>query len=149
MNKLSIGIGVLGVGVILTLIGVFVTVYNSPKIAFKRIFHFALPSSAVVEKYTNTTGKDGGLYYKISFNENDYETIVNGLGASMGQIRKEETPPGIVNICSWWDMNKQDVIVGYKSFFTKRDMFFGITQGEIEAFVVKTEDGKYYLYVAK
>jgi len=124
-------------------------IYYSPKQVFKRAFNFELPPSSTVENYQYEYSLFNENYFKIKikFDEKDYDTIESGLKEfhTREGIDEIEPLPNFINTCSWWDMDKENIVSAYLQ------IMFGkhVKTVRSYAFIVKTQENEYYLYISR
>ena len=126
-----------------------------PQVIFQRKIGFKLPKSSVILNYdykkSSFWGEERRLYMKVSFSADDYEKFEVGIQSyfekNFGYLRqtpKERIPPGFSNVCSWWDMNVDDIIIWHEGMKRGRVAF----SKSAYAFVTMNEDGQYFMYIA-
>ncbi len=125
---------------------------NKPSDVIKRKIELKLPSSAKILHFNNNR-LFGDFDAKIQINEKDIEDINKQLYQYFGDeydLKNTNYLPNIENIDSWWDVDKANIMVCYDTFIEgKKFLFFSSPKTqEIWAFIVKQNDGKYYLYIS-
>jgi len=126
----------------------FTKLYNTPEQVFKRKFYFALPKSAEIINYR--IGDDDNFYMMAMFEINDYEIMeeklenyFKGLVKNDFMFTAERAFNAIKVTCPWWELNDNEIITSYYSSASGRKY----KTRDILAFIVKSKDNQYYLYV--
>ena len=145
MKKYSVLI-IIG-GILVILVGVAI-LYLRPRQVFRRMFGCSLPESAIILDY-NYQFLDDSLDCKISFNEADYSAIESGVTKyyekyGLVEVSDEESLPYFNATCSWWDMNRDDVVLAYQAMMSGKRAKTKLSY----SFIVRNSDGQYYLYIA-
>ena len=129
---------------------------KNPETAFKRLFRFELPDSAVIENFQREkSGSDCFFKFKIALDENDYVIVKNEFEKNLSETGFREMsdgefiPPGFKNTCEWWDMNEDDIIEKYCKVRSGRKNIFGIGEKSVWSYVFFTQNnkGQYFLYI--
>lgn len=122
-----------------------------PTNIIKRKINLVLPDSAEIIHF-NYNKWLGDFDAKIQFNVQDIEGIKKDLLAFFRQECDKENRylPDFQNTNSWWDIDKNNIESCYSTDVEgKKILFFPSPKTkEIWAFIVKQNDGKYYLYVS-
>ena len=125
------------------------TGFFSATAVFQRKFGFRLPELAEIVNYdySNSFFGEERLRMKISFFEDDYDQIKEGMSSyfknfGLQQVENDKLP-NFHNTCSWWDMNINEIItVGQSMRRGKRAM--SISE---YAFITRNEEGQHFLYI--
>jgi len=123
--------------------------YNPPEKVFKRTFNFDLPTSSEVINYSYSF-IEHSKQLKVRIDEADYEFIKAGLLEyyDSPQLKQSEyssaVGSGMKYVCSWWDLNIDDIIFGCDVMKEGRTRRY-ITTVNSSAFITKVGN-EYFLY---
>ena len=135
---------------IITLINIYLIPKESPAQIIESKFELILPSTSKIVKFDYNSW-NGDIAVKVEFNSNDLESIKSRLQNYFGEeydFKNIAIPFNGYGI-TWWDMNKNNIIVCY-SAFTEGEKHWFIPSPKtivVWSFIVN-EDGKYFLYIA-
>lgn len=114
---------------------------------FEKKFEFKLPNSIKIEKQSFYYFNEETLYMKASFDEDDYIKLRDNLQIYFNkrgyELKSDEIIPTFIYACSWWDMNKDDIIIGYHALTSGKHS----KTNSIYVFITKNEEDQYFLYV--
>lgn len=125
---------------------------SNPADVIKRKIDVTLPASAKIIHF-NYNKFTGNFYAKVQINNQDVESIQKDLLDYFRQEYDIENSlyfPNIKNNIQWWDVDKNNIEVCYKALIDGEKHWFVPTPKTtiVWAFIVKQNDGKYYLYIS-
>ncbi len=127
------------------------SVYLNSQITFKRILGFKLPDSVSIINYSYNEYlfSDSYFYFKIGCSENDCNNIENEIvkrsqESGLSKMTQKDSIPRFKNSCSWWDLNEDDILVGYCAV----DSGMVVKTKFLYIFFVKDKQGQYFTYIA-
>ena len=90
---------------------------------------------------------------KIMIDEVDLYNVQKELVKCFGQefdYMNENYLPNFENVVTWWDMDKSNIEACYFKFASGKKHLFTSSPKTVEiwAFIVKQNDGQYYLYIS-
>jgi len=121
----------------------------TPEEIIEEYLGLKLPATASFTNfdYPNNYGRFGG---KILIDEESVSDIETQLSNSnfLNKLESKDFDrlPNFVYGFPWWDMQREDIIYGYFSVYTKHIDENTTTSGERWIFVVQDNEGLYYLY---
>ncbi len=143
--------------ILVLLIGIVISVYfvqhSRQQYVIESNLKIKLPSTSKIVNYTHYN--DGGYFdAKISVENqsvNDLKEQLNvffhGKTASAQEL---DNMLSFENTCSWWDLKKENIEVGYHTFVgSEKKLFISSPKThEVWAFISKDKEDKYYLYIS-
>ena len=122
---------------------------KDPQKIFEIKFNFELPPSAEIINYTYKRNSED-LKIKILFDSDDYDYLMENIkhyinNRGTDPIERKTIIPYFENTCSWWDMDKTQIIYAH-TFFISRNIFMHMTTKSVYIFIVKKFNEQYYLY---
>lgn len=139
-----------------TLIGILFLVYftqsKEPADIIESKINLKLPSTSKIINF-NSNRFSGDFDAKIQINANDIENIKKELLSFFKQeyiIKNIENLPQNEKYISWWDMDRNNVEVCYKTVISgEKHLLISTPKSAIVwAFIVKQSDENYYLYIS-
>ena len=130
---------------------VFLLCFFNPRFITIRKLNLKLPKSAKIINYDFSPFGETHFSMKVMFNADDYETVRDRLEScglkrfpegSTGDLLIERLP-NFRNTTTWWDMEKDEIIMAY--FMVKRGK--RIVTLNYYAFITKDKYEKYFLYI--
>ena len=119
----------------------------NPSMIFERKFGFKLPDSIKIEKHSFYYFDEEILFMKASFDEDDYAKLKGDLQNYFSEkgheIESDTLIPTFIYACSWWDMNKDEIILGYYKLMSGK---YASTKS-VYVFITQNDEGQYFLYV--
>lgn len=151
-EKKYIIIAVIFVSLAVVLLFIFYTQSKNPADIIKSKIRLKLPITSKIIKF-NYNGFSEDFEAKVQISNSDVENIKEELLSFFKQeyiITNIENLPHNKNFISWWDMDKNNIEVCYKTVVSgKKHMFVPSAKSAIIwVFVVKQDDQKYYLYIS-
>ena len=119
---------------------------NNPERIFQKTFGFAVFPSSTIEKYLINRE---GIILKIRIDECDKEIIESKLiehykpHYPISNTDYDFSIPHFENVCSWWDMNRDEIITSYTWEMEGKK----VKTRTAYAFFIVTQQKEYYLYI--
>ncbi|OPX44080.1 hypothetical protein CLHUN_21050 [Ruminiclostridium hungatei] len=130
---------------------IYFTLQSRPRNVIEDKLKIRLPSTSSTVNYHYNN--DGGYFKaKILIEEKTLIDLKSQLDVRFfGQTMSKSDIAQIPNFkgtCQWWDLNIEDIDVGYMNFIDEKKLFGGIYPHQVWAFITKEKDGRYYLYIS-
>lgn len=114
--------------------------------------NLALPPSSKIIDF-DYDGWNDYFDAKILIDKQNVSSVKKALVKCFGQefdYKNKKSLPNIENVVSWWDMDKSNIEVCYFKFLSGKKHLFRSSPKSVEvwAFIVKQNDGQYYLYIS-
>lgn len=140
----------IGVLILVVSLITFNFIQSRPQNVIEDRLEIKLPPSAKVINYSYYN--DGGYFNaKISVDASSISSLKEQLSSQLGGIAKQKYPDiNFENTCEWWDLDKENIVESYNTFFCGERKWFGYSPKsyEVWAFICKSKEGQYYLYIS-
>lgn len=127
-------------------------IINKPIDIIESKLDVTLPSSSKVINF-DYNGWNDNFDAKILIDKQNVDNMKKELEKffrSEFDYKNKNSLPNIGNVVSWWDMDKSNIETCYFIFLSgKKHLFRSSPKSkEVWAFIVKQNDGQYYLYIS-
>jgi len=119
---------------------------RTPEEIIEENLGMTIPDTASVIEFRYP--KHGYFYAKILIDEENVSNLERQVILTKVDSEYLDFMPNFRNSCSWWDMKREDIILAFTGFEPHYNGSGGTAYTEAWIFIVKDDDGQYYLYIS-